>query len=179
MLPALPDHHSSMVNERLTAWTWPTGPSEKSQILRAAATGGDRELDRGEQSSGHIDFAVEGHRQRLADAKGVRDSCGDMHGSQRIDLAYRSGDSFRIAALMVRFGGDDRVERRRQRAHDLVDLLVKGNADHENPALRAVNRLKAGERLPDAVRRVADVDDGQRLLSDDLEAARPADVAQA
>src|SRR6202041_4213921 len=102
MLPALPDHRSDMVNERLMGWIWLATPSEKSQILRAAAAGGDRELDRREQSAGHIDFAVEGHGQRLADAKGVRDSCGDMHGSQRIDLAYRSGDSFRIAALMVR-----------------------------------------------------------------------------
>jgi len=39
--------------------------------------------------------------------------------------------------------------------------------------LRAVSRLEAGERLPDGVGRVADVDDGERLLTDDFEAARP------
>ena len=42
-----------------------------------------------------------------------------------------------------------------------------------------MDRLEAGERLPDAVRGVADIDHRQRVLPDDFEAAGPARIAQA
>ena len=51
------------------------------------------------------------------------------------------------------------------KANDLVGLLVEGNADHEDPVVRAMHRLEARERLPDPVGRMADIDHGQRILS--------------
>ena len=42
-----------------------------------------------------------------------------------------------------------------------------------------MDRQQACQRLPDAVGGVADVDDGERVLLDDLEAAGPARLAQA
>jgi hypothetical protein len=42
-----------------------------------------------------------------------------------------------------------------------------------------MDRHEACERLPDAVGGVTDVDDGERVLADDLEAAGPVRIAQA
>src|SRR6188768_4022909 len=42
-----------------------------------------------------------------------------------------------------------------------------------------MNSLEAGERLPNAVRSVADVDHGEGVLLDHFEAAGPKDVAEA
>ena len=42
-----------------------------------------------------------------------------------------------------------------------------------------MDRHEAGERLPDAVGGVADVDDGERVVLDDFEPAGPSHLAQA
>src|SRR5579872_7465827 len=115
----------------------------------------------------------------MARAEGLLDGRRDFDPRLRIDGPRSSGDGRDIAALVVRGRAYDHIECARQRAHDLRNFLVEGNPDHENPPLRAVRGLEAFERLPDTVRRVADVDDGQGMLSDDLEAAGPARGAEA
>src|SRR5260221_13885776 len=114
----------------------------------------------------------------LADTDGVLDGCGNVNGCLRIGLAYSGGDGLRLHALVVRHRADDRVEGRRQRAHDFTGLLVHGDAGHENPALWAIDRLQACERLPDAIGGMADVDNGERPLVDHLEAAGPACIVE-
>jgi hypothetical protein len=47
------------------------------------------------------------------------------------------------------------------------------NDDHQDPAIGAMKCLQTRERLPDAVRRMADIDNGQRLPRNDLETAGP------
>src|ERR1700730_10041458 len=151
---------------------------EEPQILRASAPRDGGVFDREEQPASYIDFSVLRRGEGLAEAHGVLDACGGVNIRVRIGLSRRGGDIVRIRALVMRRRADDGVEGRRQRAHDLAGLLVAGNAGYENPALRAIDRLQAGERLPDAVGRVADVNDGERVFLDDFEAAWPGDVAQ-
>src|SRR5260370_14562795 len=115
----------------------------------------------------------------LADTDGVLDRCGDVNGCLRIGLAHRSGDGIGVRALVVCRAAYDGVERRRQRGDDLVGVLVEGNPDHENPALRAMDCLKACQRLPDAIGGVANVDHGERVLLDRFEASRPTRLPQA
>src|SRR5258708_980104 len=157
------------------AETW----SEEIQIARAAAIRDDGVFDREKQSPGYIYFSILRRSERLAEAYSVLDGGSDVNGRLRIGLARGGGDTFHIPTLMMRRCADDGVEGGRQRAHDLIGFLVAGNADHKNPSLRAINRLQAGERLPDGVGGMADVDRGERVLPDDLEAARPARIAQA
>src|SRR5258706_5465831 len=117
--------------------------------------------------------------ERTADTDGVLNSCGDVNGCSRIDLPHRGGDGLRVRALVVRRAAYDGVKRWRQRGDDLVGVLVEGNPDHENPALRTIDRLEACERLPDAIGGMADVDNSQRVLRDKFEAAGPAGLAKA
>src|SRR5579863_6834991 len=119
-------------------------PSEKDQILRASAPGGGSEFDCGEETAGHIDSPVERGGKRSAGAKSVLDGRGGLDVCLRIELADGGGKGGYVAALVVRAGAYDGVERRRERACDLVGLLVERNADHENPCVRAVNLLEAG-----------------------------------
>src|SRR5579863_4603641 len=154
-------------------------PSEKDQILRASAPGGGSEFDCGEETAGHIDSPVERGGKRSAGAKSVLDGRGGLDVCLRIELADGGGKGGYVATLVVRAGAYDGVERRRERGCDLVGLLVKRNADHENPCSRTVNLLEAGERLPDGVGRVPDVNHGQRIFADDFEAAGPARAAKA
>src|SRR5579863_5142094 len=152
--------------------------SEEHEILRASATGGGGEFNRSEEAAGHIDSPVERGGKLSTGAKSILDCRGDLNVCLRIELADGGGKGGCVSALVVRAGANDGVERRRERAGDLVGLLVEGNADHENPCLRAINLPDAGERLPDAVGRVADVDHGQRIFADDFEAAGPARAAK-
>ncbi len=85
----------------------------------------------------------------------------------------------RIRSLVMGRRADDRIEGRRQRADDFVRLLVARRAGDEDPVVGAMDRHEACQRLPDAVGGVTDVDDGERVLTDDLEAAGPARLAQA
>ena len=94
-------------------------------------------------------------------------------------LAHRIGDGTGVRALVMRTGADDGVEGRRQRAGDLVGVLVSGNPDHEDPVRRAMYGPQAGQRLSDAVGGMADIDDGERIMPDGLEPAGPARLAQA
>src|SRR6185437_8420082 len=57
-------------------------------------------------------------------------------------------------------------------------LLVEGNSDDENPVPVTVDMLERGERLPDPVRCVADVNDREGILSDSFETAGPARLAE-
>src|SRR5258707_15076788 len=157
------------------AETW----SEEIQIARGAAIRDDGVFDREKQSPGYIYFSILRRSERLAEAYSVLDGGSDVNGCLRIGLARRGGDTFHIPTLMMRRRADDGVEGGRQRAHDLIGFLVARNAGHNNPSLRAVNRLQAGERLPDRVGGMADVDHGERVLPDDLEAAGPARIAPA
>src|SRR5205807_8468913 len=87
-----------------------------------------------------------------ADIDRILDGGGEVNIGTRIGLPYRDGDVLRGRALVVGAGANDGVEGVRQRADDLAGLLVDGRADHDNPVLRAMDRLEARERLPDAVR---------------------------
>src|SRR5262245_36522335 len=87
-------------------------------------------------------------------------------------------DIFGIRPLVVRRRADDGVEGGCQRADDFVRLLVARNAGDGNPAVAAMDRLKACQRLPDAVGGMADVDYGERVVLNDLEPAGPARIAQ-
>src|ERR1700736_2601200 len=163
----------------LSLMAYPPACLEKIQILHAAAPGDDSVFDRQEQTAGDVDLPVARGGKCAAEPDGVLDAGCDVKLYLRIGLARRGGDIFGIRALVMRAGADDGVEGRRQCAHDLAGFLVAGNAGHENPVLSAVNRLQACERLPDAVRGVADVDHRQRVLRDNLKTAWPARVAQA
>src|ERR1700753_3156636 len=107
--PGLAEHlapGSCMFNDWLTAPMWPSVSSEKIQVFGAAATGDISEFDRGEQSAGDIDFAVERRRQRVAETDGVRDGWRCVNGGMRIDPAHDSSESLRIRALVMRTGAD-------------------------------------------------------------------------
>src|SRR6187399_3187949 len=83
----------------------------------------------------------------LAEADGLLYCGGDVNGCLRIGLAHRGGDGFAVRSLVVRGSAYDGVERRRQRCDDLVGILVEGHPGHENPALRAMDRLEASDCL--------------------------------
>src|SRR6476660_532010 len=91
----------------------------------------------------------------------------------------RGSDCFGVGPLVVRCCADDGLEGGRQRADDFVRLLVARRTGDEDPVAVAMDRQQACQRLPDAVGGVTDVDDGERVLTDDLEAAGPARIAQA
>ena len=55
----------------------------------------------------------------------------------------------------------------------------KQHAENENPALCVINRFQACKGLPDGVGGVTDVNNGERLALNNLEAAGPAHLAQA
>src|SRR5665647_578993 len=153
--------------------------SEKLQLLRATTPRDDGVFDRQEQSAGHVYFSAQRSGERLAETNGVLEGRGDVNGGVRIGLAYRCGDVSGIGTLVVRLCADDDVEGQRQRVHDFVGVLVERDADHKNPLPFAMDCLEAGKRLPDAVGGVTDVDDGERVLPNSLEASRPARFAQA
>ena len=153
--------------------------SEELQIFRTAALRDGRVLDRQEKPAGHINssslaWPVPARAHRLLDRG------GDMKARPGIGARGRGGDAFRIRPLVMGRRADDRIERWRERADDFVRLLVARDA----PVTRiqscgAMDRHEACQRLPDAVGGVTDVDDGERVLTDDLEAAGPARLAQA
>ena len=67
----------------------------------------------------------------------------------------------------------------RQCANNFLRLLVAGYAGDEDPIVGAVERHEACERLADAIGRMTDVDDGERVVLDNFETAGPARLAQA
>ena len=89
------------------------------------------------------------------------------------------GDALGIRPLVKGGRGSDRVEGGRQRANNFLRLLVARRAGNEDPVFGAVDSHEAGERLPDAVRGVADIDHGERVVLDDFEPAGPTRLAQA
>src|SRR5258708_24399974 len=72
----------------------------------------------------------------------------------------------------------DGVKSGRELRRDLLDILVARDSEHQNPAFGSIDSPQARQRLPDPVGSVADVDDGERALPDDLDPAWPAGVAQ-
>src|ERR1700737_770314 len=72
----------------------------------------------------------------------------------------------------------DSVECGREISRDLVDIFVVGDPEHQDPAFSSINGPQATRCLPDRVGGMADVDDGERALPDDLEPAGPACVTQ-
>ena len=102
-----------------------------------------------------------------------------MEARRGIGARGRGGDALRVRSLVMGRGADDRIKRRRQRADDFVRLLVARRTGDEDPVACAMDRREACQRLPDAVRRVADIDHGERILLDDFEPAGPPHFAQA
>src|SRR5687768_10663417 len=95
-----------------------------------------------------------------------------------IAASRRGRDDLRVGSLVMRCRTNDRVKGWRQRADDFVGPFVTRRAGDENPAVATMNRHEACKRLPDAVRGVADIDHGERVVLDDFEPARPARLAQ-
>ena len=78
----------------------------------------------------------------------------------------------------MRCCADNRIERRRQCANNFLRLLVARRARDEDPAISAMDSRETGKRLPDAVRRMTDIDHAERVVPDDFQPARPSHVAQ-
>ena len=89
------------------------------------------------------------------------------------------GDVFGIRALVMGRRADDRIE-----GGASAPTISSAFLSREAPVTRIQSSvpwiaMQACQRLPDAVGGVTDVDDGERVLTDDLEAAGPARIAQA
>ena len=90
------------------------------------------------------------------------------------------GDASRVRSLVMGRRADDRSRRtaparRRFRPPSCHETTPVTRIQSSAPWIAK----QACQRLPDAVGGVTDVDDGERVLTDDLEAAGPARIAQA
>ena len=115
-----------------------------------------------------------GRSERPAHVEHLRDGSRDLDKRTRIDPAHGRGERGRVTALVMSGRADDDVEVRSEGGCNILGFLVAGHAGDEDPLLFAVNLVKRGHRLPDAVRRMADIDDRQGILRDRLQAAGPA-----
>ena len=96
--------------------------------MRSTAADSRRIFDRQEEATRHINPSLLRRGCFLREPRRLLDRRGELNMRAGIGLPGSGGDIFGIRALVMRCRADDRIERRRQAAYDLVGLLVAGGA---------------------------------------------------